>query len=229
MTPNSDLPTPSKKSGPGNTPGDFDPKGGGDRPEVGAVGEDPNSTSKNSPPPDKQPNTPNRIDNRDQDPNHPANITRANPGDPSPRPVAEGVHVAPEEMLTEQEKEAAGGGPNAGVGPAEASRATTGPVETIEDWGIGPRTPYPTGNPPPSREDTTLTQSLWRGSEGEAPRAPGGQNLPQNQPNPSQQRQTTRAVSKNPDGSAQMVTQKTKGNRWGAKKKDENENKPAPF
>jgi len=59
------------------------------------------------------------------------------------------VSVPPAEMLTEQEKDAAAGGEGAGVGPVSASETTTGPVETIEDQGIGPRTPYPTGNPPP--------------------------------------------------------------------------------
>ncbi len=228
-----DLPKSDKKSGPGATPGKYDPEGGGDKPELGAVGEDPNSTSKNTPPPDKQPNTPNRIDNRDQDPNHPANITPPYRGDASPRPIAEGVHVQPDDMMTTQEREAADSGgkdPNAGVGPVSASRSTTGPVETIEDWGIGPRTPYPTGNPPPSREDKTLTQSIWRGSEDDAPDAPGRQNLPQYQDQPrGQQRQTTRAMSQNPDGTTRMVTQKTRGNRWGAKKAESDKPAPNPF
>ena len=68
---------------------------------------------------------------------------------PSPRPVAEGITVPPEELLTEQEKEAAGGGgdPRAGVGPYAPSRSTTGPAKTIEDEGIGPRTPVPDRQP----------------------------------------------------------------------------------
>ena len=57
------------------------------------------------------------------------------------------VSVPPEEMLTEQEKDAAAGGEGAGVGPVSPSETTTGPVETIEDQGIGPRTPYPTSEP----------------------------------------------------------------------------------
>jgi hypothetical protein len=110
----------------------------------------------------------NKIENRDQDPNHPANKTLSPKIDPAPRPVAEGITVAPEEMLTEQEKDAAGGGENAGVGPVTPSAVTTGPVETIEDQGIGPRTPYPTGNPPPPDESTTLSQGIWKGDEAEA-------------------------------------------------------------
>ena len=165
-----------KKSGPGNTPGEFekDPK---NKPETSAIPKDPNedpNEPKNSPPPHKQPNTPNTIHNRDQDPDHPANTTLSPKADPMPRPVAEGITVPPEEMLTEQEKLAAGaeGDPNAGVGPVSASRTTTGPVETIEDLGIGPRTPYPTGNPPPPSEETTLSQGIWRGDEDDAPDAP---------------------------------------------------------
>ena len=158
-----------KKSGPGATPGtpEKDPK---DKPEVSKVGEDP-AEKKNTPPPDKQPNTPNQIDNRDQDPNHPANRTLANPGDPSPRPVAEGVHVPPEELLTEQEKEAASNldDPRAGVGPYASSRSTVGPAKTIEDEGIGPRTPYPTGNPPPPSVSAGLSQGIWKGDEDEDP------------------------------------------------------------
>jgi len=146
------LPGPSGKSGPGNTPGtpEKDPK---DKPELAGIPKDPN----------EDPNE------RDQDPDHPANITPAYTGDPSPRPVAEGITVPPAELLTEQEKEAAAGGPNAGVGPVTPSAVTTGPVETIEDLGIGPRTPYPTGNPPPSREETTLSQGIWHGDEADAP------------------------------------------------------------
>ena len=160
-----DLPHSDKKSGPGNTPGKPDPDAK-DKPELAGVGEDPNE-KKNTPPPHKQPNTPNTIHNRDQDPDHPANTTLSPKADPMPRPVAEGITVPPDEMLTEQEKLAAGaeGDPNAGVGPVSASRATTGPVRTIEDEGIGPRTPYPTGNPPPPSEETTLSQGIWRGDE----------------------------------------------------------------
>jgi len=176
----SDLPRSDKKSGPGATPGtpEKDPK---DKPELAPIpakpGDDPNE-KKNSPPPDKQPKTPNTIDNREQDPDHPSNKTLSPKADPMPRPVAEGITVPPEEMLTEQEKLAAGAGgdPNAGVGPVSASRTTTGPVETIEDLGIGPRTPYPTGNPPPSREEVTFSQGIWHGDEADAPDTPNRRN-----------------------------------------------------
>lgn len=172
----SDLPDPKGKSGPGSTPGtpEKDPK---DKPETAGIPKDPDedpNEKKNTPPPHKQPNTPNTIHNRDQDPNHPANRTLANPGDPSPRPVAEGVTVPPDELLTEQEKEAAGSGgdPRAGVGPYEPSRSTPGPAKTIEDEGIGPRTPYPTGNPPPPSVSAGLSQGIWRGDEDERSRDP---------------------------------------------------------
>ena len=162
-----DLPHSDKKSGPGNTPGKPDPDAK-NKPELNAIGENPNE-KKNTPPPDKQPHGPGRIDNRDQDPNHPANKTPSLKGDPAPRPVAEGVTVPPEELLTEQEKAAVGSGASgdttAGVGPVSPAEHTTGPVETIEDQGIGPRTPYPVGNPPPPTEDTTLSQGIWRGDE----------------------------------------------------------------
>ena len=77
-----------KKSGPGATPGkpDKDPK---DKPELGAVGEDP-TEKKHTPPPDKQPNTPNTIHNRDQDPDHPANKTRSVEADPIAAPGRRG-------------------------------------------------------------------------------------------------------------------------------------------
>ena len=157
-----DLPKSEKKSGPGNTPGTPDPDAK-NRPETAGVGES-LSDKKNTPPPDKQPHTPNKISNRDQDPDHPANNTPSLRGDPAPRPVAEGVTVPPEELLTEQEKAAVGSGvtgdTTAGVGPVSPAEHTTGPVETIEDQGIGPRTPYPTGDPPPAREETTLSQGI---------------------------------------------------------------------
>ena len=161
-----------KKSGPGATPGtpEKDPK---DKPELGKVGENPGE-KKETPPPDRQPKTANTIHNRDQDPDHPANNTPGYRGDETPRPVAEGVHVSSEEMMTEQEKAAAGGGddPRAGVGPYEPSRSTPGPAWTIEDEGIGPRTPYPTGNPPPPSVSAGLSQGIWRGNEDERSRDP---------------------------------------------------------
>jgi len=67
--------------------------------------------------------------------------------------------VPPADMLTEQEKDVVGTGGTdvtAGVGPTTPAEHTTGPVETIEDQGIGPRTPYPSGGaPPPPEADAT--------------------------------------------------------------------------
>jgi len=100
------------------------------------------------------------------------------PPPPAPKPVAKEplaggsagaysattVSVPPEDMLTEQEKLAAAGDASAGVGPVSPSEHTTGPVETIEDQGIGPRTPYPEGNPPaPLPEGTTRSQPVKKG------------------------------------------------------------------
>jgi hypothetical protein len=94
--------------------------------------------------------------NRDQDPGHPANTTLSEPYPDTPRPLSEGITVPPEELLTEQEKLAVGSGvtgdTTAGVGPTSPAAHTTGPVETIEDQGIGPRTPYPTSDTPPPPE-----------------------------------------------------------------------------
>jgi hypothetical protein len=120
----------------------------------------------------------NRIDNRDQDPNHPANKTLSPEREAIPRPAAEGVTVPPEEMLTEQEKAAQAGGAATdgnvpGVGPVPASETTTGPVETIEDQGIGPRTPYPTGSPPPDSETVTRSQGINKPGEPRAKAEPG--------------------------------------------------------
>ena len=161
-----DLPHSDKKSGPGNTPGKPDPDAK-NKPEMGAVGENLNE-KKNTPPPDKQPHGPGRIDNRDQDPDHPANKTLSPGYKPVQRSDAEQFNVPPEELLTEQEKDVVGTGGTdvtAGVGPTSPAAHTTGPVETIEDQGIGPRTPYPVGNPPPPTEETTLSQGIWRGDE----------------------------------------------------------------
>jgi hypothetical protein len=97
---------------------------------------------------------------------------------PSPRPAAEAFGIPPEDMLTEQEKDQSGGVP--GVGPASASEVSPGPVETIEEQGIGPRTPYPDGDPPPTEEIVTRSQGIKKGTprDGErgdtsaGPRAP---------------------------------------------------------
>jgi hypothetical protein len=68
--------------------------------------------------------------------------------------------VPPADLLTEQEKDVVGTGGTdvtAGVGPTTPAEHTTGPVETIEDQGIGPRTPYPVTDvpPPPPEADAT--------------------------------------------------------------------------
>jgi hypothetical protein len=65
---------------------------------------------------------------------------------------------------TEQEKDAKAGGAASkdnipGVGPA-TSTVEVVPAETIEEQGIGPRTPYPEGDPPPPHEETTRAQGI---------------------------------------------------------------------
>ena len=105
------------------------------------------------------------IANRDQDPQHPANVTQSPKREAMPRSEAEPFNIPPDELLTEQEKDAKAGGAASdgnvpGVGPAAASEHTTGPVETIEDQGIGPKTPYPTGDPPATREEITRSQGI---------------------------------------------------------------------
>jgi hypothetical protein len=101
---------------------------------------------------------PGHVENRDHDPKHPANTTLSPSRPAVPRPAAETFGIPPEDLLTEQEKDAMAGGAASdgnvpGVGPAEASEESPGPVETIEDQGIGPKTPYPTGNPPVAGEE----------------------------------------------------------------------------
>jgi len=86
-----------------------------------------------------------QVDNRDQDPNHPANKTLSPGRPPVQRSAAEGFNVPPEDLLTAQEADQTGEVP--GVGPVSPSEVSPGPVETIEEQGIGPRTPYPEGNP----------------------------------------------------------------------------------
>ena len=105
------------------------------------------------------------IDNRDHDPHHPANTTQSPHREPGQRSEAEAFGIPPDELLTEQEKDAMAGGAASdgnvpGVGPAAASEHTSGPVETIEDQGIGPKTPYPTGDPPPPAESTSRSQGI---------------------------------------------------------------------
>jgi hypothetical protein len=122
------------------------------------------------------------VDNRDQDPNNPANRTQ--PKDVRPaaeRDRIEGPVYASENLRTEQEKDAAG--ESLGIGPLSKSEVSPGPVETIEDLGIGPRTPYPDGDPPPPSESISYGQGIKGAtdkpqakpgsSSGPAGRAPG--------------------------------------------------------
>lgn len=79
-------------------------------------------------------------------------------------PAADSMSAASIDMMTEQEKDAQAGGPVTkdnvpGVGPA-ASTAEVLPAETIEEQGIGPRTPYPTGDPAPPEESVTRFQGI---------------------------------------------------------------------
>ena len=99
------------------------------------------------------------IDNRDQDPDDPANRTGARDMRPgAERDRIEGDVYAGKNLMTEQEKDA--GNESMGVGPLAQSESTSGPVTTIEDEGIGPRTPYPTGDPPGTAEGTTFMQGI---------------------------------------------------------------------
>jgi hypothetical protein len=83
---------------------------------------------------------------------------------PAPKPAAPVVastgSLPPEALMTEQEKDTSSDTP--GVGPVGPSQTSPGPVETIEDLGIGPREPYPTGAPPapvePPVAPTTATK-----------------------------------------------------------------------
>jgi hypothetical protein len=97
-------------------------------------------------------------DNIGQDPNHPANKTLSPERPPAPRSAAEGFNVPPEELMTAQESDQSGEVP--GVGPVSPSEVSPGPVETIEEQGIGPRTPYPTGDPPQPSELTIRGQGI---------------------------------------------------------------------
>jgi hypothetical protein len=125
-----------------------------------------------------------------QDPKHdpkPHDDPRANPPRPATAPAspvygpgspANVVGPAPEDMLTEQEK---GGEGVPGVGPVGKSEHSPGPVETIEDQGIGPRTPYPEGNPPPPREEVTRSQSV-KGSTDKVEHGPNKDQHPVKKP-----------------------------------------------
>lgn len=66
--------------------------------------------------------------------------------DPAPAKPADKAPVDKGHGKTAQESDQSGDLP--GVGPAGKAKGTPGPAETVEEQGIGPRTPYPTGNPP---------------------------------------------------------------------------------
>ena len=77
---------------------------------------------------------------------------------PAPKPVAATGPLPAENLMTEQEKDKTA--PVPGVGPVSPAEAPLPVAETMEDLGIGPRTPYPTGNPPPPSEVTTMGQGV---------------------------------------------------------------------
>jgi hypothetical protein len=108
---------------------------------------------------------------------------------PAGTPTATQINppLTPADYTTEQEKEALSGSEgNTGMVPAEDTRTeqekTPGvgpisepvepvePVETIQQQGIGPRDPYPTGNPPDPEEGFRQAHGYYRRSPGgEAP------------------------------------------------------------
>jgi hypothetical protein len=103
------------------------------------------------------------IANRDQDPNHPANKTPSTHRERGPRPEAEGFGLHGDDLKTEQEK--------GGRDPIGKAVHSPGPVETIEELDIGPRTPYPTGSPPSVHEEVTRSQGV-KGATVDKPDAP---------------------------------------------------------
>jgi hypothetical protein len=100
-----------------------------------------------------------KHDNTTQDPKHPANITPAREHKTlEPGVVPTGAFTS-ENMRTVQEVDATG--KSLGVGPiSPAEPFAEEPAETVEELGIGPRTPYPTGNPPPLYSEAILQQSM---------------------------------------------------------------------
>jgi hypothetical protein len=106
-----------------------------------------------------RPATPQRShDNPNQDPDHPANRTLSPERPPVQRSAAESFNIPPEDLMTAQESDQAGAVP--GVGPASPAELSPGPAVTIEELGIGPRTPYPDGDPPPPVETVTQGQGI---------------------------------------------------------------------
>lgn len=98
------------------------------------------------------------VDNINQDPNHPANKTLSPERPPTQRSAAEGFNIPPDQLMTAQESDRSS--EVHGVGPVSPPEVSPGSVETIQDQGIGPRTPYPTGNPPPPSESITRGQGI---------------------------------------------------------------------
>jgi hypothetical protein len=92
--------------------------------------------------------------------------------------------VAPADMMTAQESDQSAEVP--GVGPVSPSEVSPGPVETIEEQGIGPRTPYPTGSPPPPSETIIMGQGI-KGATDKPVLKPGEVKPPVNRPAPTQQ------------------------------------------
>lgn len=95
---------------------------------------------------------------------HDPNTTLSAEREAVPRPRAEGFGVAPADLMTEQEK----GKPD----PVGKAQHSPGPVRTIEEEGIGPRTPYPTGNPAGTREEGTRTQAVKDNPPADKPDTP---------------------------------------------------------
>jgi hypothetical protein len=96
-----------------------------------------------------------------QPPLHPTAPTSA----PAPKPTAAAPvpgattgSLSAADFATEQEKDKSGAVP--GVGPVSPAEAPLGLAETMEDLGIGPRTPYPTGSPPPPSETINRGQGI---------------------------------------------------------------------
>jgi len=97
-------------------------------------------------------------DNPGQDPDHPSNRTLSPERPPVQRSPAEAFNVPADQLMTAQESDTTSEVP--GVGPVSPAEVSPGPVETIEQQGIGPRTPYPSGDPPPPSESTTRGQGI---------------------------------------------------------------------
>jgi hypothetical protein len=108
---------------------------------------------------EKRAGQPGPFANATQDPDHPSNKSPARDTRPgAERDHIEGAVYSSKNLMTEQEKDASGR--SLGVGPMTESENSPGPVETMEDLDIGPRTPYPTGDPPPPAESATYSQGI---------------------------------------------------------------------